>query len=164
MAVLGLNPHAGAKMGHKKFPEAANGSAGGALVPAKLYQKNASGDANLSFIVNDVSFDNVTDAGELIDRKFGYANSIFINSVFDKVNKEFVEINLKVHNPDRIGSLLDQARRQIDAANGKQIVWEVPFPLAKEGIDAVFRGDFPDLLRNFPNIDFTKIRIDIVPL
>jgi hypothetical protein len=154
----------GAKMGHKKFPVAAEGNAGGALVPAKIYQKNASGDANISILVKDVSFDNVNQAGELIDRKFGYANSIFTNSVFDKVNKEFVEVDLFVHNENRINSLLDQARRQIDAEDGKQIVWEVPFSLAKDGIEAVFRGDFPDLLRDFRNIDFTKIRIDIVPL
>ncbi len=149
----------GAKMGHKKFPEAANGNAGGALVPAKIYQKYASGDANLSFIVNGVSFDNVTDAGELIDRKFGYANSIF-----ERIGDEFVEVNVIVHNETRIKSILKQASDQIKAANGKQIVWEVPFPLAKEGIDNVFAGQFPDLLKDFKNIDFSVIRLDIKPL
>ncbi|SOE21245.1 hypothetical protein SAMN06298216_1716 [Spirosomataceae bacterium TFI 002] len=149
----------GMVVAHKKFPVAANGNSGGFLVPAKQYQKAASGDANLSFEVGGRSFDNIAPDGKLIDRKFGHSNSIF-----DRVQNEFGEVDLVVHNPTRVKSLLTQAKGQLDAANGHPIRWEISTTTGADGIQSIFNGNFPQFLDDFPGVDFSVIEVIHVPL
>ena len=144
----------GLSVGHKKFPELVDGSGGGYLVPAKLYQKAASGDANLSFEVGGRSFDDVASDGKLIDRKFGYSNSIF-----DRVENEFGEVDLVIHNLPRVKSLLTQAKGQLDAANGHPIRWEISTYTGTDGIQSIFNGEFPLLLEDFQGVDFRVIEV-----
>ncbi len=144
----------GLKVGHKKFPESAE-SGGGYLIPAKKYQKAASGDANLSFELNGRSFDDISLDGKLIDRKFGYGNSIF-----EKI-EEFEEVIYNATNDNRVRSLLTQAKGQLHDANGKPIRWEVSTPLGSEGIRALFNGQIGNYLLepNFINIPFNSIEV-----
>ncbi len=146
------------KITHKKFPESA-GSGGGYLLPAKNYQKAASGDANLSFEVGGRSFDDIGLDGTLIDRKYGYENSIF-----DKIENEFGEVDIIIHNPNRVKGLLTQAKGQLDAANGKPIRWEISTSTGAQGIQSIFNGEFPLLLQDFPGVNFSVIEVINVPL
>jgi hypothetical protein len=149
----------GLRITHKKFPESQVGSSGGYLIPAKLYQADASGDANLSFEIGDRSFDNVSEDGKLVDRKFGYGQSIF-----DRIENDFGEVEINVHNPARIKSLLTQAKSQLDATHGHQIKWEVSTEIGAEGIRSIFIGNFPELLEDFPGVDFHLIEVVYISL
>lgn len=145
---------------HKKFPVAANGNSGGYLVPAKLYQKAASGDANLSFEVGGRSFDNIAPDGKLVDRKFGHSNSIF-----DRVENEFGEVELVVSNESRIISLLNQAKGQIGAAGGHPIRWEISTSTGADGIGQVFNGlGGYTSLPQFQGVNFNSIEVKYEPL
>lgn len=153
----------GVTLSYKKFPQPKDGSYSYVLDQAKKYQggpgyDNAgnivkgSGDANLSFDYNGVSFDNLTTDGTFIDRKFGQGNSIF-----DKVASDFGEFDIVVKNDSRINSLLDQAKRQINAAGGKPIRWEISTELGADGIKQVFSN--PAFTNRFPGVDFSKIDV-----
>ncbi len=149
----------GLKVTHKKFPESA-GSGGGYLIPAKNYQKAASGDADLSFEVGGRSFDNVAPDGKLVDRKFGHNNSIF-----DQVENEFGEVELIVSNESRIISLLNQANGQLNAAGGHPIRWEISTSTGADGIGQVFNGlGGYSNLPQFQGINFNAIEVVHVPL
>ena len=148
----------GVKIVHKKFPESI-GSGGSYLIPAKNYQKAASGDANLSFELRGRSFDNIDLNGTLIDRKYGYGNSIF-----DEIENEFGEVDIIIHNPNRVKSILTQAKGQLDAANGKPIRWEISTSTGAQGIQSIFNGEFPLLLQDFPGVNFIVIEVINVPL
>ncbi|MBK7130745.1 MAG: hypothetical protein IPM74_04030 [Crocinitomicaceae bacterium] len=123
----------GVTISHKKFPTPSEGNESFVLKNAKQYQAEASGDAGLSFDKNGVSFDNVASDGTLIDRKYGHGGSIF-NEVDDGLGGATIEI----HNNSRVQSILDQAQRQVDAAGGSHIKWEVSTELGAKGIRYVF--------------------------
>ena len=108
----------------KGFPEPADGNTSFILKNAKQYQREASGDAFLSFDKNGVSFDNVDEAGKLIDRKWGH------NSIFDDAGN--------IANQNRANSLLEQANRQLNAADGTPIKWEISTSKGAEDIQDFF--------------------------
>lgn len=114
----------GVSLSHKKFPTPADGSDSFTLKNAKQYQLEASGDAALSFNKNGVSFDNIAN-GKLIDRKFGHS------SVFDSAGN--------VANSARADSLVEQARRQLNAAGGNPVRWEISSVGGTNGIKRLFR-------------------------
>jgi hypothetical protein len=149
----------GLKVTHKKFPESA-GSGGSYLVPAKNYQKAASGDANLSFDIGGRSFDDIGTDGKLIDRKFGYGNSIF-----DKIEDEFGEVLLEVTNVTRIKAVLRQAKGQLNAANGKPIRWEISNQTGADGISGVFNGTIGNFINDieFAGVPFNTIEVVFKP-
>ncbi|MCG8580372.1 MAG: hypothetical protein MI866_10660, partial [Bacteroidales bacterium] len=113
---------------HKKFPAPADGTDNFVLKNAKQYQAEASLDAGLSFEKGGVSFDNVDDAGKLIDRKYGHS------SIFDDAGN--------VVDQNRTKSILEQARRQLNAADGTPVKWEISTLKGAEDIQ-----DFFDLNR-----------------
>ncbi|MGB3467707.1 MAG: hypothetical protein WBA74_20645, partial [Cyclobacteriaceae bacterium] len=115
----------GVTVAHKKFPAPAEGNSSFVLDNAKQYQKEASGDAALSFEKNGVSFDNVTADGKLVDRKYGHGSSVF-------------NADGSVKNEARSRSILDQARAQFNAANGTPIRWEISTELGADGIQDLF--------------------------
>ncbi len=86
-----------------------------------------SGDADLSFDLNGVSFDDVNEAGQLVDRKWGHADAVF--------NKDGT-----VKNTAREASILAQAERQLDAVGraATKIQWEVSSELGADGIRKLF--------------------------
>ena len=128
----------GMKVSHMKFNTPADGNTSYVLSNAKQYQKEASGDAGLSFNLNNVSFDNVSADGRLVDRKWGHSTSIF-NS------------DGSPHNNSRVTSMIDQADRQIAAANGKPIRWEISTKLGAEGIQDLFdANDIPIDVKYIP--------------
>ncbi len=132
----------GVSLSHKKFPAPADGSDSFTLKNAKQYQAEASGDAALSFDKAGVSFDNIAD-GKLIDRKFGHS------SVFDSAGN--------VANDARARSILSQARRQLGAASGNPIRWEISSSGGANGIRNLFR-------RNGINIEVIHLpQITIIP-
>ncbi|MTI30957.1 hypothetical protein [Xanthovirga aplysinae] len=109
----------------KGFPTPAEGNTSFVLNNAKQYQREASGDAFLSFDKGGRSFDNVTFDGTLIDRKYGHGPSIF-------------NADGTVHNQSRANSILNQGREQIAAAGGTPVKWEVSTELGADGIQALF--------------------------
>jgi hypothetical protein len=92
----------GLSVSHKKFPGPANGTDNFVLKNAKQYQGEASGDAALSFNKGGVSFDDVAPDGKLVDRKYGHGSSIF-------------DEDGGVLNEERANSIIEQARRQLNA-------------------------------------------------
>jgi hypothetical protein len=94
---------------------------------AKQYQKEASGDATLSFDLNGVSFDNLAPDGKLVDRKWGHGPSVF--------NPDGT-----VRNQTRANSILQQAQRQLNAVgnDGQKIRWEIETELGADGIEQLF--------------------------
>jgi len=110
-------------LSHRKFPAPADGTDSFTLKNAKQYQAEASGDAALSFDKAGVSFDNVAN-GKLIDRKFGHS------SVFDSAGN--------VANQSRADSILEQANRQLQAADGNPIRWEISSQGGANGIRNLF--------------------------
>ncbi|MFQ3575697.1 MAG: hypothetical protein SNJ77_04605 [Cytophagales bacterium] len=94
---------------------------------AKQYQKEASGDAALSFNKGGVSFDDVAPDGKLVDRKWGHGNSVF-------------DIDGTVINDVRANSILDQARRQLSAVggDGTKLRWEISTKTGTDGIEQLF--------------------------
>ncbi len=150
----------GLRITHKKFPESQVGSSGGYLIPAKLYQADASGDANLSFEIGGRSFDNVSEDGTLIDRKFGYGQSIF-----DLIEDDFGQVDLIVKNDSRIISLLEQAKGQLNAAQGQSIRWEISTSTGAMGIEQIFNGHGDYLsLPQFQGVNFSSINVAYKPL
>lgn len=132
----------GISVSHKKFPAPADGSDSFVLKNAKKYQAEASGDAALSFDKAGVSFDDIAN-GKLIDRKFGHS------SVFDSTGN--------VANNTRAQSLLTQANRQLGAAGGNPIRWEISSQGGANGIKRLFRN-------NGINIEVVHVpQITIIP-
>jgi len=93
---------------------------------AKEYQKKFSGNADLSFEVNGVSFDAVKD-GVLIDAKFGHGSSIFDDA-------------FEVKNTNRADKIIEQANRQLRAVgdSGTKIEWHISTEKGAEGIRKLF--------------------------
>ncbi len=147
------------KVVHKKFAESI-GSGGSYLIPAKNYQKSASGDANLSFEVGGRSFDDIGLDGKLIDRKYVYGNSIF-----DEIEDEFGEVLLKVTNETRIKAVLRQAKGQLNAANDKPIRWEISNQTGADGISGVFNGTIGNFINDieFAGVPFNTIEVVFKP-
>ena len=110
------------KVTHKKFPVSSSDSY--VLKNAKQFQYESSLDANLSFELNGVSFDDVK-GGFLIDRKFGHDSAIW-------------DVDGNIINERRIESLLDQAERQLTAANGQPIKWEISTPAGASNLNQHF--------------------------
>ena len=110
---------------HKKFPTPSEGSDPFVLKNAKQYQKEASGDAGLSFEVGGRSFDDVASDGKLIDRKYGHGSSVF--------NPDGT-----VKNQTRANKIIQQATEQVNAANGQPIRWEISTELGADGIQELF--------------------------
>jgi hypothetical protein len=125
----------------KGFPEPADGNTSFILSNAKQYQKEASGDALLSFDKNGVSFDNVTLDGKLIDRKYGHS------SVFNEDGS--------VRNQARANSILEQAQRQLNAVNGdgSKLRWEISSEGGANGIERLFLENAEDI----PGLDMIKV-------
>jgi len=141
---------------HKKFPVPKDGSSSYVLDQAKKYQGNpkfegdrllsGSGDANLSFDYNGVSFDNVVD-GKLIDNKYGHGSSIFkeTDELYSEIPglDDFVEESGKVtiKNQKRVNSIITQANRQLEAVAGSNIPieWHISTDLGARGISQVFK-------------------------
>lgn len=107
------------------------------LEQAKKYQAKFSGDADLSFNLNGVSFDAVK-KDKLIDTKFGHANAVFDPETLDVVNK------------NRSKSLLEQAQRQKGAIDGTdyKIEWHISTELGANGIRKLFEEN---------NVDWIKV-------
>ncbi|MGB3467723.1 MAG: hypothetical protein WBA74_20725, partial [Cyclobacteriaceae bacterium] len=122
----------GVTVAHKKFPAPAEGNSSFVLDNAKQYQKEASGDAALSFEKNGVSFDNVTADGKLVDRKYGHGSSVF-------------NADGSVKNEARSRSIINQGRSQVAAANETPIQWEVSTELGAEGIQDLFDAQTPPI-------------------
>ncbi len=115
----------GLKVVHKKFATPSEGSDPFVLKNAKQYQKEASGDAGLSFELNGRSFDNITSDGKLIDRKYGHGSSVF-------------NPDGSVKNQTRANKIIQQATDQIIDANGQPIRWEISTELGASGIQKLF--------------------------
>lgn len=79
------------------------------------------------------SFDNINDAGKLVDRKYGHGKS-----VFNEVDDGFGGKDIKIKNQTRVNKILEQAQGQVDAAGGSPIKWEVSTDLGARGIRQVF--------------------------
>ncbi|ANE52825.1 Tox-REase-5 domain-containing protein [Flavisolibacter tropicus] len=116
----------------KKFP--VNSKRPDVYNAAKEYQKKFSGDADLSFDLDGVSFDDFKD-GVLLDAKFGYGKSVFIKSIDD-----FEEYSIEVINKSLADKLIEQARRQLLVASkkGLKVEWRVSNRLAENGITELF--------------------------
>jgi TANFOR domain-containing protein len=134
---------------HKKFPE--SGSDNFVLRNAKQYQAEASGDAALCFNKGGVSFDDIAPDGKLVDRKYGHSSSIF-----DKVDDGF-ETVYEVVNKNRAQSLIDQAKRQLDAVggDGSKLRWEISTQDGANGIRDLFKSG--DALDQAPGINQIQI-------
>jgi len=106
----------------KKFPTGT-----WVLDQAKAYQKKFSGNPDLSFELNKVSFD-AQRGNILIDAKYGHGKSIFDEDTYD------------VKNMARANKLIDQAKRQRDAIAGTdyKIEWRISSPEGAEGIRKLF--------------------------
>jgi hypothetical protein len=122
------------KLVRKKFPER-DGS--WVLEQAKKYQGKFSGDADLSFDYKGVSFDDFKD-GVLVDAKFGHGKSIFNDLEGDFGDFDVDDI---VKNDKRRRSILDQAKRQLDAVEGSnvKIQWKISSELGQKGIARLFQ-------------------------
>jgi len=145
----------GVSIGHKKFPAIDDeGSGSFVLKNAKQFQAEASGDAALSFEKAGVSFDNLDDAGKLIDRKYGHGASIF-NEVDDGFGNKIIS----VINDTRRQSILKQAKSQIDAASGTPIKWEISTELGAKGIRQLFDLPINSAMKNIEVVYVPQIKI-----
>lgn len=126
----------GLKLKYKKFPEKEGNYV---LEQAKKYQAKFSGDANLSFEHNGVSFDDFKD-GVLVDAKYGHGNSVF-NKISD-AEWEDLDIGDLIKNEQRATSLVNQARRQIGAIQGTalKIEWHISTELGAKGIEKLLQS------------------------
>jgi hypothetical protein len=126
----------------KGFPTPEDGSTSFILNNAKQYQLEASGDALLSFEKNGVSFDNVDAGGILIDRKYGHS------SVFNADGT--------VANPTRAKSILEQAKRQLNAVggDGTKLRWEISSKGGADGIERLFLEN----AENIPGLDKITVK------
>ena len=138
----------------KGFPTPEDGAENFVLNNAKQYQREASGDAFLSFEKNGISFDNIDGAGVLIDRKWGHSSSIF-----KEVDDGFGGKIIQVSNNTRANSILDQALLQVTAAPGARIRWEISTDLGARGIRQIFQGSNNPLIRNIEVVHVPQITI-----
>lgn len=129
---------------HKKFPAPKDGSEPFVLRNAKKYQSEASGDAGLSFEIGGVSFDNISDIGKHVDRKYGHS------AVFNADGS--------VKNQTRANSILDQAERQLNAVggDGSKLLWEISSSGGSKGIERLFLEN-PRNLPGLEDIDVTHV-------
>lgn len=97
----------------------------------------------MSFNKNGVSFDNVTNDGYLIDRKYGHGSSIFKEVDDGLGGKEII-----VHNKPREASILSQAQRQVEAAGGYPISWEISTDIGTKGIKQIFQQSNNPLIKS----------------
>jgi hypothetical protein len=132
----------GLSISHKKFPAPSEGNESFVLKNAKQYQKEASGDAALSFDINGTSWDNIDVNGKLVDRKYGHGASMF-----KEVDDGFGEKIIEVTNNSRVTSSLDQAARQVSAAVDRPIKWEISIELGAKGLRQVFSQSNDPLIR-----------------
>ncbi|WP_158728885.1 MULTISPECIES: hypothetical protein [unclassified Flavobacterium] len=145
----------GLSVGHKKFPAVDDeGSGSFVLKNAKQYQAEASGDAALSLEKASTSWDNIDDAGKLIDRKYGHGTS-----VFNQVDDGFGGKIISVKNQTRANSIIEQATRQVNAAGGTQIKWEISTELGAKGIKKLFDESDNILLKNIEVVFIPQIKI-----
>lgn len=144
----------GTKISIKGFPTPEDGSVSFTLSNAKQYQLEASGDALLSFDITtgsfSASFDNINSSGKLIDRKWGHSG------IFEK-NAATGAITIK--NQDRVNSALAQAQRQVDAANGKPIRWEISTELGADGLRQSFQNAADSRIRSIEVVWIPQITI-----
>jgi hypothetical protein len=125
----------------KGFPTPEDGAENFVLNNAKQFQREGSGDAFLSFETNGISFDNIDEAGVLVDRKWGHSASIF-----KEADDGFGGII--VHNRTRANSILEQALLQVNAAPGLPIRWEISTELGARGIRQLFENSPNQAIRN----------------
>ncbi|GAA4274607.1 hypothetical protein U6A24_16670 [Aquimarina gracilis] len=140
----------GLSISHKKFPIPSEGNESFVLKNAKQYQKEASGDAALSFDKNGTSWDNIDANGKLVDRKYGHGASMF-KQVDDGFGGKIIEVT----NKSRADASIAQAERQVSAAGGKPIKWEISTELGAKGLR--------DLFDNSPNSLIQAIEVVHVP-
>ncbi len=120
---------------HKKFPAPADGSDSYTLRNAKIYQAEASGDAGLEFRIGNAGWDDIDDAGILIDRKWGHGSTIF-EKVDDGLGN--ISYNVKPGKDYRVDDIMKTAKRQVDNAGGNPIRWEVETEIGAEAIQDLF--------------------------
>lgn len=144
----------GVSISHKKFPEPAEGNSSFVLDNAKQYQKEASGDAALSFDKGGRSFDNVTPDGKLIDRKYGHSSS-----VFNEIDDGFGGTTINIKDQNRANSILQQAAAQVNAAGGSPIRWEISTDLGARGIGQLFNNSNNSLINAIEVVHVTQITI-----
>jgi len=146
---------AGISLKHKKFPASADeGSSAYILKNAKQYQQEASGDAALSFEKGGVSWDNLDEAGKLVDRKYGHGNSIF-QETDNGVGKKIISVK----NKSRERSIIAQARSQVTAAGGTPIKWEISTDLGARGIRELFSESANSLIRNIEVVHVPQVTV-----
>jgi len=145
----------GISVGHKKFPAVDDeGSSSFVLKNAKQYQAEASGDAALSLEKAGTSWDNIDDTGKLIDRKYGHGASIF-----KEVDDGFGGKIISISNNTRAQSILDQAKRQVNAAGGTSIKWEISTELGAKGIRYLFDLPANAALKNIDVVYVPQVKI-----
>jgi filamentous hemagglutinin len=96
---------------------------------ARAYQTQVTGVSGQAYVVNGVKFDGVRSNGTLLDAKGpGYANFVGSSGEFQ---------------PWFTGqsSLIDQAERQVAAAGGRPIEWNVAEPSAATAIKNLLRDE-----------------------
>ena len=146
----------GVNIGHKKFPTInaeGEGSRSFVLNNAKQYQLEASGDAALSFEKAGTSWDNLDEAGKLIDRKYGHGASIF-KEIDDGLGGKIISVS----NNTRAQSIVDQATRQVNAANGTPIKWEISTELGAKGIRELFDLPANSTLKNIEVVYVPQVK------
>ncbi|MBB6461899.1 hypothetical protein [Flammeovirga kamogawensis] len=144
----------GLSISHKKFPAPSEGNESFVLKNAKQYQKEASGDAALSFDKGGTSWDNVDVNGKLGDRKYGHGASMF-----KEVDDDFGEKIIEITNNSRATSSLDQAARQVNAAGGKSIKWEISTDLGAKGLKQIFSQSNNPLIRAIEVVHLPQVTI-----
>ena len=100
------------------------------------------------------SWDNIDDAGKLIDRKYGHGTS-----VFNEVDDGFGGKIISVKNQTRANSIIEQATRQVNAAGGTPIKWEISTELGAKGIKKLFDESDNILLKNIDVVFIPQIKI-----
>ncbi|HET8885635.1 MAG TPA: DUF6443 domain-containing protein [Salinimicrobium sp.] len=94
---------------------------------ASSFQKQVTGvDASQSFKLNGVKFDGVTDSGVLLDAKSGMENFVAKDGNFQKWFKG-------------ADGLLDQANRQLKAADGAKVQWHFENKSVMEATQNLFK-------------------------
>jgi hypothetical protein len=94
---------------------------------ARRYQKHITGvNANKSFKLNDIKFDGVTSNGILLDAKSGMQNMVGKDGNFQKWFKG-------------ADGMVDQATRQLKAADGAPIQWHFEDKKVMEATRRMFK-------------------------
>jgi len=124
------------------------------LKNAKQYQQEASGDAALSFEKGGVSWDNLDEAGKLVDRKYGHGNSIF-----QEIDDGLGGTKISVKNTKRRDAIIAQARSQVMAAGGTPIKWEISTDLGARGIRELFSESDNSLIRNIEVVYVPQVTV-----